>query len=101
MKITTYFRLKQTDFDRTSTTSNIISISPKSDGKEIKVYPNPSNSGSISIEIGGNTEGVSVINSIGQTVFQQKTKGETTLRVDVSTWAAGVYFVKTDGNTEG
>jgi Secretion system C-terminal sorting domain len=44
---------------------------------------------------------VSVVNSIGQTVFQQKTNGETTLRVDVSTWARGVYFVKTSSNTEG
>ena len=101
LSITTYFRLKQTDFDRTSTTSNIISIEPKGENKGIKVYPNPSSSATISVEISENTEGVSVINSIGQTVFQQDVKGQNLLQLDVSTWAQGVYFIKTNGNTEG
>jgi hypothetical protein len=112
LSITTYFRLKQTDFDGTSTTSNIIAISPKAEGKGIRIYPNPSNAGSVSIELCGDGNGrdkaclvstgeVVVVNSIGQTVFQQKTNGETTLRVDVSTWAKGVYVVKMNGNTEG
>ena len=106
---TTYFRLKQTDFDRTSTTSNIIAIASFGGlGAGIKIYPNPSNSAIISVELPyfGETkerltEGVSIVNSIGQTVFQQKTKGLSILSIDVSVFTAGVYFVKTDGNTEG
>ena len=100
---TTYFRLKQTDFDRTSTTSNIIAIAPFGGlGAGIKIYPNPSNSAIISVELPyfGETkerltERVSIVNSIGQTVFQQKTNEQTTFTVDVSTFATGVYFIKT------
>jgi hypothetical protein len=90
-----YYRLRQIDFDGTSTTSNIIAIAPKGDNRGIKVYPNPSNSATISVEMSENTEGMSVTNSIGQTVFQQKTNGQTVVSIDVSALAAGVYFIKT------
>lgn len=94
-----YYRLRQIDFDGTSTTSNIIALSPKENGKGIKIYPNPSNLATISVEISENTKGMSVINAIGQTVFQQKTNGQAFLNLDVSTLTKGVYFVKTtNGN---
>jgi hypothetical protein len=94
-----YYRLRQIDFDGTSTTSNIIAIALKGDIKGTKVYPNPTNAASISVEIADDTEGVSVVNAIGQPVFQQKTNGQTVLTVDVSALTAGVYFVKTtNGN---
>lgn len=96
-----YYRLKQIDFDGQFAYSNVVTAEPVGSKQSLKVYPNPTNGSQISVELGGNTEEVSVVNAIGQTIFQQKTNGETTLRVDVSSWAQGVYFVKTSGNTEG
>jgi Secretion system C-terminal sorting domain len=91
----TYYRLRQVDFDGTSTTSNVISIQQKSNEKGLKVYPNPSLDNQISIELSENTEGVSVINVLGQVIFQQKTTGQNSLQLDISTWDKGIYFVKT------
>ena len=70
-----YYRLRQVDFDGTSTTSNIISVQPKDNGKGLKVYPNPSINNQITLDFAKNTEGVSVVNALGQVVFQQKNGG--------------------------
>ena len=59
----------------------------------IKIYPNPVKDGHVTLEIPQNTEGVSIVNAVGQTVFQQKNKGDNLLKVDVSAWASGIYFV--------
>ena len=106
---TTYFRLRQFDFDGTSVESNIISIEPNGKSQSVRVFPNPTNGNQISIHLGGNMpekfrdfdRKVSIINALGQTVFQQKTNGENMLQLDISTWANGFYFIKTSENTEG
>ncbi len=101
LSILTYYRLGQVDFDRTRVTSNTISIAPQSSKVKLKVYPNPTSDNQITVDFTENTEGVSVVNLLGQTVFQQKTIGQNRLQLDISTWAKGVYFVKTTENTEG
>lgn len=51
---TSYYRLKQTDFDGTFTYSNIISVTYEgSQFPFINVYPNPSKGGQVTIEIKG------------------------------------------------
>ena len=94
LSTTAYYRLQQVDFDGSSVSSNIIAIESKNKAKGVKIYPNPSKDGLISIEIPQNTEGVSIVNAVGQTVFQQQTKGNNLLKLDVSAWTSGVYFVK-------
>ena len=94
-----YYRLRQVDFDGKAALSNIITIENKSAFKSLKVYPNPSNDNRISIEIIENTEGVVVTNLIGQPVFQQKTKDQQFLSVDISQWATGIYFIKSGDET--
>jgi Secretion system C-terminal sorting domain len=109
LSILTYYRLHQVDFDGTSTTSNVISIEQKGSGKGLKVYPNPSFDNQVSIELSENTiearnsnafeKDVSVTNVLGQVIFQQKTIGQNSLQLDISTWEKGVYFVKTMDET--
>jgi Secretion system C-terminal sorting domain len=93
-----YYRLQQTDFDGTKKASSIVSIQKNAASKTLKVYPNPTGQGEISVELANYTEGsLSVVNSIGQTVFQQKIaalKGESRLKIDISNWSSGVYFIK-------
>jgi hypothetical protein len=95
---TIYYRLQQTDVDGTQTASPIVSIQKNVGTKGLKVYPNPTAQGEISVEFSQNTEEtLSVINSIGQTVFQQKSTpltGERLLKIDISPWSSGVYFIK-------
>lgn len=92
---TVYYRLQQVDFDGSKVHSNVISIEPNYVGKGLKVYPNPTNGHEITLEIPENTEGVQVINSLGQVVFNQKVENMKTLKMDTNQWANGIYFIKT------
>ena len=94
LSTTTYYRLRQLDVDDKAALSNVIALENTVTFKGLRIYPNPSNGNQISLELTANTEGVVVTNSMGQTVFQQKTKEQPTLNVDVSQWATGVYFIK-------
>jgi hypothetical protein len=96
-----FYRLKIVDFDGKYAYSKIIQLENQEKSKNLKVYPNPISEGAISIEISQYTEGVSIFNAIGQLVFQQQTKGQNMVQIDISTWAQGVYFVKTSKDTEG
>jgi hypothetical protein len=91
---TTYYRLRQVDTDGKGALSNVITVEEKSASKGLKIYPNPSNSGQITLEMGENTEGVIVTDAIGRIVFQQKSSAVSILTIDVNAWANGLYFIK-------
>ena len=91
----TYYRLRQLDFNGKAALSNIVAIEPNVKASTgLKVYPNPSNGSQILLELTANTEGVIVTNAMGQTVFQQKTKRQSILQLNINDWANGLYFVK-------
>jgi hypothetical protein len=93
----TYYRLKINDLNGAFDYSKTISIETKAaKTKAIKVYPNPATD-VVTLEIASNTEGVEIVNAIGQIVFRETTNDKNTWQVDVSAWQAGVYFVKTRG----
>ncbi len=63
----------------------------------LKVYPVPASS-FVMIETEG-TKSISVYNALGQLVKSVSTDGYSEIRLDVSEWASGVYFVEAlDGN---
>ena len=64
---------------------------PEIDGKEIQVYPNPSN-GVFNIKIEGETT-FTIYNLMGQAVANAKTENGI---FTVSNLPSGVYFVKSD-----
>jgi Secretion system C-terminal sorting domain len=88
---TSYYRLKQVDFDGTETYSKVVSVEQKGKGKGLKIYPNPV-SNTLTVE---NTEGgtFEVINLLGQQVLTGKTpfggRG-----LDVSALPQGTYVLK-------
>jgi predicted outer membrane repeat protein len=89
-----YYRLKINDLDGKTSFSKIISLENKSTKKGIKVYPNPVDY-DLTVEMGQITEGgILIVNSIGQVVFQQKSSLNSILKIDVSRWVSGVYFIK-------
>ncbi len=69
-------------------------IDSKNNHKKLRVYPNPSNN---RIYILGAKGELSIHNLIGQEVFSDYIN--TTISIDISSWQAGVYFVKTNNKT--
>ena len=85
---TSYYRLRQIDFDGTETVSKVVSIAQKGKGKDLTIYPNPV-SNTLTVE---NTEGsdFQVLNLLGQQVLT----GKTAQQLDVSALPQGTYILK-------
>ena len=96
---TSYYRLKQTDFDGQYTYSKTESVvMERIQNTSISVYPNPSND---QITISGNKNELSTIqifNNLGVDVTEltNSISGETTKKVlDISELSVGLYYIKT------
>ena len=86
-----YYRLKQMDFDRTFSYSQIEPVSIGRD-EDIKVYPNPNETGKLKIATGSNRAFIKVFDGIGKMVYQlEGTEGLTEL--DLEPFGMGVYLV--------
>ena len=84
-------------------TSSPLSIS--SDNLEtrasgLKVYPNPTSGAEVLLEwntINNANNAISITNSLGKIMFKEQSSqlnGEAQLKVNVSSWSNGIYFVK-------
>lgn len=88
---TSYYRLKQVDFDGTTTYSKVVSVEQKGKGKGLTVYPTLVSNGILTIDTeGGQLRDYSVMNLLGQQVLV----GKTTKQIDVSALAKGTYMLK-------
>jgi hypothetical protein len=90
---TTYYRLKQTDFNGNFTYSDIRAVTLESFRESLLIYPNPASSQVIVNRGSDDAADIRLMNALGQTVeVAQLTTGRQT-QLDVSTLAPGVYFV--------
>lgn len=94
-----YYRLKQTDFDGQFEYSQIksVSISQLISGS-VKIYPNPTNDKITVIGSENELSEVRIFNALGQDVTYLTTissSNESTMLIDVSRLAKGIYYVKT------
>ena len=64
----------------------------------LKIYPNPASS-FITIETEG-MKTIDIYNSLGQLVKSVSTDGTSEIRVDVSKWASGTYFVEGEDSND-
>lgn len=99
---TSYYRLKQTDFDGTTTYSNVVAINRSALGNEqITVYPNPTD-GIVLVE--GATEELQtlqVYNALGKVLTNRvgiDKSNPTQTKLDLSRLPAGCYFIVTGNN---
>lgn len=97
-----YYRLKMVDIDGKSKYSNIILLKLLKDNSSIVLYPNPSaNSINIDIISGNNTGNVSyqLLDVSGKILIQQNLENNTqSFKVDISSFANGLYFIKVNKN---
>ena len=84
---TTYYRLKQVDYDGTATYSKVVSVTNKG-GKALKVYPTLVSNGILTVDTEGGD--YAIYNIVGQ----QVQSGKNAQRLDVSALAKGTYILK-------
>ena len=68
------------------------------DNSQINIYPNPTNSYVI-VESEEIITSISLFNSIGVKLFENKNIGEKSFRIDIDDFASGIYFIRIDGET--
>ena len=90
-----HYRLKQIDFDGSSTYSEVRSVVWDSDNSYLVVFPNPV-SNNLTIDFSSSMEGfvLGVRDSQGRLVYEQSLfdAGFHQLKLDVSTWSKGLYL---------
>ena len=100
-KGTSYYRLKQTDYDGKFEYSQIRSVNLNKPIKELKVYPNPATD-QITIEgIKGEQTGIHIYNVQGENVshlINTVKSREPGLSIDLSQLSVGIYFIKVDSS---
>lgn len=92
LKGTSYYRLKQTDFDGESTYSHIVPVNYSN--SYFSIYPNPAD-GYVTIQLDDipNNVVVQVKDVLGKTLLEQKANSTSTL-IDVSSLPKGIYYVE-------
>ncbi len=93
-----YYRLKQTDFDGSSTYSETIGVSLTTDQSgPIEIYPNPA-SDRLVIRGAANLGALQVVNNLGQDMTHQiailPTTNPSTVELDVSRLERGMYLLR-------
>ncbi|MEM8528230.1 MAG: lamin tail domain-containing protein [Bacteroidota bacterium] len=94
-----YYRLKQVDFNGTSTHSEIIALAAKDNHKEFEIYPNPSPGGIVQLDYATDQNGslqLQIIGLDGQILLHQffiVERGQQSLQLDLNSLAKGMYFV--------
>jgi hypothetical protein len=87
-----YYRLKQMDFDRSFLYSQIEPVSIGQD-EEIKVYPNPNETGKLKIDAGSSKRVlVKVFDAVGKMVCQLES-AEGSMETDLAPFGKGIYMV--------
>jgi len=94
---TSYYRLKQTDFDGRFSYSKIVAVNIES-FNTVLIYPNPTNDIITITGAEANLEEIRILNSSNQDVTQLakfKEQGKQRLFIDLSNLSEGLYFIKT------
>lgn len=87
-----YYRLKQTDIDGKFTYSDIISIAI-SEGKNIKIFPNPSSTGIFNIEINSKHYQKYTIHDMRSLKLDEIKIDNNLLTIDLTKYASGIYLI--------
>jgi hypothetical protein len=109
---TTYYRLKQTDFDEKFSVSELVRVNFKSLVSRFMVYPNPLQKGSVLYvklnkpeQFGNLDTELQVHNSMGQLIYTNKIStplSDQVLEINAENLATGLYIIslKSAGHTE-
>ncbi len=87
--VVSYYRIKQIDYDGTSSYSNIASVVYEGDGREIAIYPNPTTN-EVTVSVTEEMD-VSVVDMLGR-VVKKVTIGKDQNTVNLSEFPSGLLI---------
>jgi hypothetical protein len=88
---TTYYRLKQVDYNGDFAFSNVISLAPLREDNSLTIYPNPATS-SITVQVKENAR-VDITTITGEVLISKEVDQSAIL--DISQLPSGIYFINT------
>lgn len=92
-----YYRLKQVDLNGSSHLSDIQSINNTRKVNQVKVYPNPTDKGLVTILSDEAITNLSVYNAVGKVVFEVKLDSDDTYLLDTQSFESGMYWINLNG----
>lgn len=97
---TSYYRLKQTDFDGQFTYSNVEMVKQSIGSSDFTIYPNPATD-RVSVQatlIGNDPYRLNLINAEGKVLFSQEGIADgDLLQLNTGTFQRGIYFIELSG----
>ena len=89
-----YYRLKQTDFNGSSTYSEVLTVNFLEE-RNVEIFPNPATD-FITVSVKGQNSVIQIYNQIGQLLFQTESQNSQ-FELDLSNYASGHYLLKATG----
>jgi hypothetical protein len=92
-----YYRLKQVDLNGNFHLSDIRSIKNSQKVNQVKIYPNPTDNGLVTIVSDEPISGLLIYNALGKVVFEAKIDSDDTYLLDTETFESGMYWINLNG----
>jgi len=96
-----YYRLQEVDKDGNSQFSKVVTLGLNEQASQVTIYPNPAKD-FLNIGLGNNSGNVliDIVDANGTKVFvqQQTVQQNSTININTSNFAAGVYFIQVTVN---
>lgn len=88
-----YYRLKQVDLNGSFHLSEIQSINNSHKVNQVKIYPNPTDKGLVTIVSDEAISSLIVYNALGKVVFEKKLDSDDTYLLDTQSFESGMYWI--------
>ncbi|AEA43622.1 T9SS type A sorting domain-containing protein [Fluviicola taffensis] len=88
-----YYRLKQVDQNGAFDFSDIRSINNSSKMNQVKIYPNPTDKGMVTIASDEPISRIAVYNAVGQVIFEKTLGSEDIYLLDTQSFESGMYWI--------
>lgn len=92
-----YYRLKQVDLNDDFHLSDIRSVNNSPKVNQVKIYPNPTDKGLVTIVSDEPISSLFVYNALGKVVFETAIDSDDTYLLDTQAFESGMYWIKLNG----
>jgi hypothetical protein len=92
-----YYRLKQVDLNGSFHLSDIRSINNSPKVNQVKIYPNPTDKGLVTVISDEPISSLFVYDALGKVVFEAKIDSDDTYLLDTQSFESGMYWINLNG----